>query len=589
MKRHFALTIILGLMLALAPRAALAQSNNLITPRVSVSPQVFSVSQTANLLLSVSNSNPDSTQALSYGDEFRFSFDAASGTDFVLESAVLVNSATLTPADFGVVIDAANRRVIITYLQKDKVFGAGEGFGVKLSFIPPSEVGVGKVRSELSVSLGSQSDRYNEIDETFTSLAFVDFAVGPQGEQGPEGPQGPEGEQGPEGLIGPLGAQGEQGPQGETGAQGPQGPAGAQGPQGPQGSQGPPGVGISSPGVDNTFAGNQAGSSNITGSQNAFFGSSAGRNNTTGSRNSFFGSSAGALTTTGFRNSFFGSLAGQDNTTGILNTFFGSSAGQDNTTGFSNAFFGESAGVRNTTGNFNIFFGSFAGQNNITGNNNTIIGALAEVEFTNLSFATAIGAGARVFTSNTIVLGRTPGADTVVVPHNLNVLGTLSKGGGSFKIDHPLDPQNRFLYHSFVESPDMMNIYNGNVITDENGEALVTLPEWFEALNRDFRYQLTAVGAPGPNLYVAEKIKGNRFKIAGSKPGMEVSWQVTGIRQDPYANAHRIPVEEDKSDHERGTYLHPDAFGQSTEQSAPESNQPEAIKVVKAAKDHPNQ
>ncbi len=104
----------------------------------------------------------------------------------------------------------------------------------------------------------------------------------------------------------------------------------------------------------------------------------------------------------------------------------------------------------------------------------------------------------------------------------MDVNGHLSKLSGSFKIDHPLDPANKYLYHSFVESPDMMNIYNGNAILDGGGEAIVTLPEWFETLNRDFRYQLTAVGAPGPNLYVAEEISGNHFKIAGGQPGAKV-------------------------------------------------------------------
>jgi len=145
---------------------------------------------------------------------------------------------------------------------------------------------------------------------------------------------------------------------------------------------------------------------------------------------------------------------------------------------------------------------------------------------------------------------------------NLNVTGNLSKGSGSFKIDDPLDPANKTLSHSFVESPDMMNIYNGVAQLDAKGEAWVELPKYFEALNRDFRYQLTAIGAPGPNLYVAEEIHGNRFKIEGGKPGAKVSWQVTGVRQDAYANAHRIPVEEEKAASERGYYLHPDAFGQ---------------------------
>jgi hypothetical protein len=145
---------------------------------------------------------------------------------------------------------------------------------------------------------------------------------------------------------------------------------------------------------------------------------------------------------------------------------------------------------------------------------------------------------------------------------NVQVTGNLSKGAGSFKIDDPLDPENKYLYHSFVESPDMMNVYNGNVTLDEKGEAWVQMPEWFEPLNRDFRYQLTPIGSPGPNLYIAQELTGNGFKIAGGQAGMKVSWMVTGIRQDPYANAHRIPTEEDKPANERGKYLHPTEWGQ---------------------------
>ncbi|MBN2088312.1 hypothetical protein JW964_01805 [candidate division KSB1 bacterium] len=146
---------------------------------------------------------------------------------------------------------------------------------------------------------------------------------------------------------------------------------------------------------------------------------------------------------------------------------------------------------------------------------------------------------------------------------NVYVSGNLTKGSGSFKIDHPLDPENKYLYHSFVESPDMMNIYNGNVVLDARGDATVELPDWFGALNRDFRYQLTAIGSPGPNLYIAQEISNSYFKIAGGTAGMKVSWQVTGIRQDAYANAHRIPVEEMKKSEERGKYLHPEVFNQS--------------------------
>ncbi len=112
----------------------------------------------------------------------------------------------------------------------------------------------------------------------------------------------------------------------------------------------------------------------------------------------------------------------------------------------------------------------------------------------------------------------------------------------------------------------MMNVYNGNVTLDANGEGLVELPSYFEVLNKDFRYQLTAIGAPGPNLYIAEPVSNNRFKIAGGTANLVVSWQVTGIRQDSYALAHPIIVEEEKLDEELGVFSSPQGFTQSVEQ-----------------------
>jgi hypothetical protein len=159
----------------------------------------------------------------------------------------------------------------------------------------------------------------------------------------------------------------------------------------------------------------------------------------------------------------------------------------------------------------------------------------------------------------------------------VNVTGTLSKGGGSFKIDHPLDPEHKYLYHSFVESPDMKNIYDGNVVTDAEGFATVDLPEWFEALNRDFRYQLTVIGRFAQAI-VAREIEDNRFTIQTSVPHTKVSWQVTGIRHDAFAETYRIPVEEDKPDVEDGTYLYPEAFGLPRERGV-ESRQSPALRL----------
>jgi hypothetical protein len=163
---------------------------------------------------------------------------------------------------------------------------------------------------------------------------------------------------------------------------------------------------------------------------------------------------------------------------------------------------------------------------------------------------------------------------------NVDVDGNLSKAGGSFKIDHPLDPANKYLYHSFVESPDMMNIYNGNATTDAQGSAVVTLPEWFETLNRDFRYQLTVMGQFAQAI-VASRVANHQFTIKTDKPHVEVSWQVTGIRQDAWANAHRIPVEVAKAPADRGLYLHPELFGAPPEKSIALAHHPMVQKLLK--------
>lgn len=157
-------------------------------------------------------------------------------------------------------------------------------------------------------------------------------------------------------------------------------------------------------------------------------------------------------------------------------------------------------------------------------------------------------------------------AEGLKVKGDTEIVGSLSKGGGSFKIDHPLDPENKYLYHSFVESPDMMNIYNGNVITDKSGEAWVKMPDWFEALNMEFRYQLTVIGS-FDRAMIAEELYDNRFLIRTESGNVKVSWQVTGIRHDPWAEKNRIPVEKDKEGLEKGRYLHADAWGVVKEKS----------------------
>ncbi|MGO9273843.1 MAG: hypothetical protein ACLQOO_26985, partial [Terriglobia bacterium] len=163
---------------------------------------------------------------------------------------------------------------------------------------------------------------------------------------------------------------------------------------------------------------------------------------------------------------------------------------------------------------------------------------------------------------------------------NLYVSGAITAGTKDFLIDHPLDPANKYLYHSSVESSEMMNIYTGNVITDASGDAVVKLPEWFETLNRDFRYQLTVIGQFAQAI-VASEISNHQFSIKTDKPNVRVSWQVTGVRQDAYANAHPLEVEVAKSDRERGYYIHPELYGAPEEKGIEWARRPEMMKRMK--------
>jgi hypothetical protein len=147
---------------------------------------------------------------------------------------------------------------------------------------------------------------------------------------------------------------------------------------------------------------------------------------------------------------------------------------------------------------------------------------------------------------------------------NVLVTGLLTKSSGSFLIDHPMDPHNKYLSHSSVESPDMKNVYDGNATTDATGYAKITLPDYFEALNKDFRYQLTVIG-DFAQAVVSKEIEKNAFEVKTDRPNVKVSWQVTGIRQDAWAKAHPTVVEKEKSEAERGKYLAPEVYGQSKE------------------------
>jgi hypothetical protein len=164
------------------------------------------------------------------------------------------------------------------------------------------------------------------------------------------------------------------------------------------------------------------------------------------------------------------------------------------------------------------------------------------------------------------------------------VTGAISAGTKDFKIDHPLDPANKYLIHASVESSEMINIYTGNVSTDGQGEAQIQLPDWFEAVNSDFRYQLTVIGQFAQAI-VSSKVANHRFAIKTDRPNVEVSWQITGVRQDAFAKAHPLVVEQEKNQRERGFYLHPELYGAAAEKGISWNHHPAAMKRMKALRE----
>ncbi len=136
-----------------------------------------------------------------------------------------------------------------------------------------------------------------------------------------------------------------------------------------------------------------------------------------------------------------------------------------------------------------------------------------------------------------------------------------ASGTKSFVIDHPTRPEEEFLFHYSTESPQPQNAYNGVVTLNQAGRATVELPDYFAAINTDFRYQLTAIGEPAL-LYIAEEILNNQFVIAGGTPGMKVSWEVKAQRSDLYVQRMGAPESLRKSPELQGRYLMPGLYDQ---------------------------
>jgi len=250
---------------------------------------------------------------------------------------------------------------------------------------------------------------------------------------------------------------------------------------------------------------------------------------------------------------------------------------RNSTTGYNAGVLGEAAGHSNVnygfislnygTGNTNygsadFAYGSVTGSKKNIGSYAYVFGADTNIAVRAYAKDDAGSVNYGVYSEVAGIAGSMAGRfiGNTRVEGNLVVTGSISKGSGTFKIDHPDDPENKFLVHSFVESPDMMNVYNGNAITDANGFVTVELPDYVENANKDYRYQLTPIGQFAQCI-IKEKVKGNKFVIQTDKPNVEVSWMITGIRSDPYANQNRIVPVVDKDQNEKGKYLHPEAYG----------------------------
>lgn len=248
---------------------------------------------------------------------------------------------------------------------------------------------------------------------------------------------------------------------------------------------------------------------------------------------------------------FIGSLgyANNGNSNGVIGTANG------NLTFFTNPY-GNGSGVAGTGDDMGVYgYGAFTNSIGVMGDGGTVAGGEG---VDGLGYIGVAG-----YTTN------------VIFGYGVYSFGDLGTTGNTyatgikfFRMDHPLDPANKYLRHASIESNEILNLYRGKEIFDANGKAIVELPDYFDAINKNASYQLTPIGAAMPNLFIEKEIENGTFVIAGGVAGKKVSWQLTAERNDPYLQQnpeHRV-MEVDKGN-ERGTYLTPELYGVSDELS----------------------
>ena len=377
--------------------------------------------------------------------------------------------------------------------------------------------------------------------------------AGPQGSVGPTGPMGPvgaTGDTGPTGAAGPTGPTGASGATGSTGATGPSGAAGSTGPTGPSGATGSTGP------AGPTGPSGATGSTGPTGPSGALNAWALAGNSGTNPSTNFLGTIDNQPLNIRTNNQSAASF-GTDQSlflNGILRAQLLNSTVHAGTTGL----FGSAVGFAPDRLSGTPQVGTFIEDGNLfessglfLNGNTAALWSPGDGNLFAIYDEDLLPGGAPelvIDNAGNVQIGQ-PGnpPNNLSVTGNLSVAGTVSKGGGTFRIPHPLHP-DMYLQHSFVESPDQMNIYNGNTVTGRRGFARITMPDYFQPLNRTFRYQLTVLGRSFAEAIVWRKIVGNSFVIRTDEPGTTVSWQVTGVRDDPFARRHPVQVEVRRSE-----------------------------------------
>ena len=412
---------------------------------------------------------------------------------------------------------------------------------------------------------------------------------GPQGIQGIQGPIGPTGPQGIQGPAGPTGSQGIQGPTGLTGSQGVQGPIGPQGPAGTDAQtlsilgqnlsiSGGNTIALPTSGgtLDQAYDFGGAGvGRTITADAGSLLINNTGTNTIGLEVNSGVANSTNVLATqtntgvafraesTNSANSFSAIQANTNSSAALNSAIIGSNTGAGygvsgqipSTATGSSAVYGNNLRTTGGSGIYGIGVNGVVGETNyrngfgVYGRNYDALGPLT---------ANAVGTYGLGYVG---VWGdqSDPNGFSIYANGDFGAAGTKA-----FSIDHPLDPANKYLRHYSIESNEVLNLYRGTIAFDANGEAVVTLPDYFDVVNTDFSYQLTPIGGYAP-IFIKEKIANGQFVIGGGNPNIEVSWTVFAQRNDPYLQQHPTSkqVEVDKEEWNKGKYLQPDLYNQS--------------------------